>query len=150
VSDGRKYVFASNTAGSAHSSIQAFSMETGMFIGDLETCGFPYSVEYAPHREEVWTHCWSPDHEEGSRARDGHPGDEGHIDVFSTNALGLDHEQVVLGYANETGLISGHGCAVARPRRKLSPRGRGPRPAEGCGRAVGGLWEGCVRAVGGQ
>lgn len=109
VSDGRKYVFASNTAGSAHSSIQAFSMETGMFIGDLETCGFPYSVEYAPHREEVWTHCWSPDHEEGSRARDGHPGDEGHIDVFSTNALGLDHEQVVLGYANETGLISGHG-----------------------------------------
>ena len=61
-SDGRKNVYASNSAG-AFSAIQAFSMETGMHVGDLETCGFPYNIEYAPHREEIWTHCWSPDEE---------------------------------------------------------------------------------------
>ena len=61
-SDGRKNVYASKSAG-ALSAIQAFSMETGMHVGDLETCGFPYNIEYAPHREEIWTHCWSPDEE---------------------------------------------------------------------------------------
>ena len=60
-SDGRKNVYATLTGDSSFSAVQAFSMETGMHVGDLETCGFPYNIEYAPHREEVWTHCWSPD-----------------------------------------------------------------------------------------
>ena len=60
-SDGRKNVYATLTGDSSFSAVQAFSMETGMHVGDLETCGFPYNIEYAPHREEIWTHCWSPD-----------------------------------------------------------------------------------------
>lgn len=104
ISDGRKAVFVTNTAGSAHSAVQAYSMETGMKIADLETCGFPYNIEYLPHREEVWTHCWSPEAGSGSRDRpDDHPGDVGHLDVFSTNALFVDHEQI------QTGPIETHG-----------------------------------------
>jgi hypothetical protein len=40
-----------------------------------------------------------------SRGREGHPGDEGHLDVFSTNAIGLDHEQIQLNPV----AVSGHG-----------------------------------------
>jgi len=54
--------------------------------------------------EEVWTHCWSPDAEPGSRGRpDDHPGDVGHLDVFSVNAMYVDHEQI------QTGQIVTHG-----------------------------------------
>ena len=156
-SDGRKNVYATITGSSSFSAIQAFSMETGMKVGDLETCGFPYNIEYAPHREEIWTHCWSPDEDpecagasvqtpvsvpsyplapacdtrehswlrppsiihppkalgssptcparRRSRDRVGHPGDDGHLDVFSTNAIGLDHEQIQLNPV----AVRGHG-----------------------------------------
>ena len=40
-----------------------------------------------------------------SRDREGHPGDEGHLDVFSTNAIGLDHEQIQLNPV----AVRGHG-----------------------------------------
>ena len=40
-----------------------------------------------------------------SRGREGHPGDEGHLDVFSTNAIGIDHEQIQLNPV----AVSGHG-----------------------------------------
>ena len=40
-----------------------------------------------------------------SRPREGHPGDEGHLDVFSTNAIGIDHEQIQLNPV----AVSGHG-----------------------------------------
>ena len=60
-SDGRKNVYATVTGDNSFGAVQGFSMETGMHVGNLETCGFPYNIEYAPHREEIWTHCWSPD-----------------------------------------------------------------------------------------
>jgi len=40
-----------------------------------------------------------------SRDREGHPGDEGHLDVFSTNAIGIDHEQIQLNPV----AVRGHG-----------------------------------------
>ena len=35
----------------------------------------------------------------------GHPGDDGHLDVFSSSTLGLDHAQIQL----NPGAVRGHG-----------------------------------------
>jgi len=85
VSDGQKYVFASNTQ--SGSFVEVFSIASGMHVGSIPTCNFPYYLSAATYREEVWVHCWSPEDEQG---------DEGHVDIFSSGALGLDHRQVNL------------------------------------------------------
>lgn len=85
VSDGKRYVFASNWQG--NSTIDVFSMNTGDFVASLPTCGNPWDVDYHPVRDEVWVHCWGPDEAEG---------DVGHVDVFSASAIGTALSQIPL------------------------------------------------------
>jgi len=98
VSDGENYVFATNTNGGAF--VEVFSIDTGIHVASLPTCGFPWKIDYHPLRKEVWSHCWSPD------AIDG---DEGHIDVFSATSLSLDINQTLLEKSLDVG---GHGTVV--------------------------------------
>mmetsp|Transcript_74837 Transcript_74837/g.132346 ORF Transcript_74837/g.132346 Transcript_74837/m.132346 type:complete len:613 (+) Transcript_74837:78-1916(+) len=83
VSDGKQYIFASNTKGGAF--VEVFSTAKGMHIASIPTCDSPSRLAHAAHRDEVWVNCW-----------DREAGDEGHIDIFSTNALGLDHRSIHL------------------------------------------------------
>lgn len=98
VSDGQKYVWASNTQGSGR--VDAFDIDTGDFVASNPVCGFPWDLDYHPAREEVWVQCWSPKPELG---------DEGHIDVISINALSSDAKQVAL---DENVDLSGHGTVI--------------------------------------
>ncbi len=84
VSDGKRYVFATNTL---LDTIDVFSIDSGDFIASINTCGFPWKLDYHPIRDEVWVHCWSPDEEEG---------DQGHVDVISASAVNTPMEQVKL------------------------------------------------------
>lgn len=97
--DRMKYVFATETSTEGY--VQVFGIDNGRYLGRVNTCGSPVDLDYAPHREEVWVHCWSP-------SEDG--GDEGHVDIFSTNARGLEHQQVNI--INGTLESHGHGTVV--------------------------------------
>jgi len=99
VSDGHKYVWASNTQGSGR--VDAFDIDTGDFVASNPTCGFPWDIDYHPTREEVWVHCWSPKPELG---------DEGHIDVFNVNAITADAQQVNLHGGDLN--VHGHGTVI--------------------------------------
>lgn len=83
VTDGANYVFATKSEGGGKLAI--FSLMKGTYLGSIPTCRRPISMDYAPHRDEIWVHCFSPDEE-----------DEGYVDIFSTTAWGLDHSQVQL------------------------------------------------------
>lgn len=83
VTDGANYVFATKDEDGGKLSI--FSLTKGTYLGSIPTCTRPISMDYAPHRDEIWVHCFSPDEE-----------DEGQVDIFSTTAWGLDHSQVQL------------------------------------------------------
>jgi len=97
--DGEKYVFATNSR--AGGFVEIFSLQGGLHLGSMPTCNFPYFLDYSPHREEVWVHCWSPGDEYG---------DTGHVDTFSKNAFGLDHTQINV--MNETLQSHGHGMVT--------------------------------------
>lgn len=93
VSDGHEYVFASKNENGGK--IAIFSVSRGLYLGSYPTCARPVAIDYAPHRSELWVHCFSPDDEIG---------DTGHLDILSTTAWGVDHAQVVL--PNQT--LGGH------------------------------------------
>ena len=95
-SDGHKFVMASNSQ--AGSWIEFFSITTGLHVASVPTCASPYLLDYAPHREELWVHCWTSDDEDKP----------GHIDIISTAALGLDHKE----FAIDTIGSHGHGDVV--------------------------------------
>ena len=95
-SDGHKFVMASNSQ--AGSWIEFFSITTGLHVASVPTCASPYLLDYAPHREELWVHCWTSDDEDKP----------GHIDIISTAALGLDHKE----FAIDTIGTHGHGDVV--------------------------------------
>jgi len=82
-SDGKKHVWAA-----AHSGVhrvEAFEIDTGDLVAAIPTCSTPLDLDYHPSREEMWLHC------AGTTT-----GQEGHIDVFSTNSLSVNYEQVHL------------------------------------------------------
>jgi len=89
-----RFVIATNTQGGSF--VEVFSVEHGRHVGSIPTCNSPYFIDYAPHREEAWVHCWSPNAAKS---------DVGHLDIFSMNALGLDHMQVNL----DGGELEAHG-----------------------------------------
>ena len=95
-SDGHKFVMASNSQ--AGSWIEFFSITTGLHVASVPTCASPYLLDYAPHREELWVHCWTSDDEDKP----------GHIDIISTAALGLDHKE----FAIDTIGSHGHGDVI--------------------------------------
>lgn len=93
-SDGHDYVFASKDENGGK--IAIFSISRGLYLGSYPTCARPVAIDFAPHREELWVHCFSPDDEQY--------GDTGHVDIFSTSAWGLDHSHIAL--PNQT--LGGH------------------------------------------
>lgn len=99
VSDGHKYVWASNTQGSGR--VEAFDIDTGDHVASNPTCNFPWDIDYHPSREEVWVQCWSPDAAKG---------DMGHIDTFNVNAITADAQQINLQGTGE--LAGGHGTII--------------------------------------
>merc|ERR1719356_940643 len=58
-----------------------------MHVASIPTCSSANYLAAATHRDEVWVHCWNYQTSLG---------DDGHLDIFSTNVLGLDHQQVYL------------------------------------------------------
>ena len=80
--DGEQYVWATNTQNGSF--VEMFNAKTGAHSKVHTTCGFPWTLDVAPHRDEVWVHCWSPDAVDG---------DTGHLDTFSTTDMALDHKQ---------------------------------------------------------
>eukprot|EP00632_Arachnochrysis_sp_CCMP2950_P016659 CAMPEP_0185688816 /NCGR_PEP_ID=MMETSP1164-20130828/70_1 /TAXON_ID=1104430 /ORGANISM="Chrysoreinhardia sp, Strain CCMP2950" /LENGTH=597 /DNA_ID=CAMNT_0028355281 /DNA_START=25 /DNA_END=1818 /DNA_ORIENTATION=- len=87
------HVFA--TKDESGGKIAIFDAVRGLYLGSYPTCARPVQMDYAPHRAELWVHCFSPDDAIG---------DSGHLDVFSTSAWGLDRAQVAL--PNQT--LGGH------------------------------------------
>lgn len=98
VSDGHKYVWASNTQGSGR--VDVFDIDTADFVASNPVCSMPWDLDYHPSREEIWLHCWSPKEEEG---------DTGHIDVISVNAISSDAKQVTMG---DDINLTGHGTVI--------------------------------------
>lgn len=78
-----KYVWATNTQGGSF--VEMFTAKTGAHTKVHSTCGFPWTLDVAPHRDEVWVHCWSPVSEDG---------DTGHLDTFSKTDPEFNHKQV--------------------------------------------------------
>jgi len=109
VSDGQKYVWASNTQGSGR--VDVFDIDTGDFVASNPVCSYPWDLDYHPSREEVWVQCWSPKAVEG---------DDGHIDVISINAISSDAKQVATGDGLE---FTGHGTVIVDS--SLGPNGYG-------------------------
>lgn len=99
VTDMAKYVFVSNTAGGAW--VEVFGIETGLYYGHVQTCHSPSHIDYVPHREEVWVHCWGPNEEDG---------DTGHVMAFPIHARGTSYDQINL--VNGSMDVSGHGMVV--------------------------------------
>lgn len=93
VTDGKEYVFATKDENGGK--IGIFSAKSGLFLGNYPTCARPVVMDFAPHRSELWVHCFSPDDEIG---------DSGHVDIFSTTTWGVDHAQIAL--PNQT--LGGH------------------------------------------
>jgi len=84
VSDGKRYVFATNTL---LDTLDVFSISSGDFVASIEVCGFPWALDYHPIRDEVWVHCWSPDEAEG---------DVGHVSVISAGAINTPTQHVMI------------------------------------------------------
>ena len=84
VSDGKRYVYATNNA---QGTVDVFSIDNGEMMASLDTCGSPWSLDYHPRREELWVHCWGPKESDG---------DTGHVDVFSTSSVHSPMSQVKL------------------------------------------------------
>lgn len=99
VTDLEKYVFVSNTAGGAW--VEVFGIETGLYYGHVQTCRSPFHLDYVPHREEVWVHCWGPNEEDG---------DTGHVLAFPIHARGTSYDQINL--VNGSMDTRGHGMVV--------------------------------------
>jgi len=95
-SDGHKYVWA--TALHAGSQMSVFSLDTGDFVGNVDTCGTPLDVDYVPNREEMWVRC----------AGGGGGVVDSHMAVVSTNALSASAEEVFLGTARGYGRSTFH------------------------------------------
>lgn len=76
-------MWASNTQGGSF--VEVFNAKTGAHVKSQPTCGFPWDVDNAPHRDEVWVHCWSPEGDEG---------DTGHVDVYSTTDINKEFAQI--------------------------------------------------------
>jgi len=104
ISDGKKYVFATNTHGGGF--VEVFNIDTAEHIGSIPTCNYASEIRYAPHRDEIWVYCRSPNSNEDYNMED-----TGHVDSFSSNAWGLDHSQIDIDNFTMTGetAFSGHG-----------------------------------------
>lgn len=90
VMDGHKYVWVSNSSPNGDYFLDAFSIDNAQLVASIPTCTVPRHVEYAPHREELWLHCWmDPGYE--------HEQDTGQIAAYSTNALGAIQDKVLIG-----------------------------------------------------
>jgi len=90
VTDGEKYIFVAKDENGGKIAVFSYF---GLYLGQYETCRWPVGLDYAPHRNEVWVHCFSPLTEDG-----------GHVDVMSVGAWGLNHPAIPL--PNQT--LDGH------------------------------------------
>ncbi|KAG2428069.1 hypothetical protein HYH02_014461 [Chlamydomonas schloesseri] len=91
--DNKKFVFATNTN---DDSLVVFDMKTGILVASVPTCNFPYFIDLAEWRDEVYVHCWYPDADDNG----------GVIDVFSANAWTINHPLVAASF-NPAGHVHG-------------------------------------------
>ena len=93
VSDGKKYVYAAVTRGSKK--LDVFDIDSGNFIGAINTCENPRDLEYHALRDEVWVRCSKGTSEES------------HMDVINSNGLFSDSVSTVK-VSNSTGNAYGY------------------------------------------
>lgn len=95
VDDGEQYVWVSNSRLDNNRPehhryyMDVYDRNNANLVASIPTCSVVRNVQYAKHRREIWNNCWINSGMEISS--------EGQIDVFSTSALGADHDMVVLG-----------------------------------------------------
>jgi len=81
-SDGHQYVWAANFDDSPNK-VDIFDINTGDYVGYTPTCSTPLDLNYHPMRREMWVRC-------AGNTTDA----PGHMDVFSTNSIGTNHEMI--------------------------------------------------------
>lgn len=109
VTDGHKYVWA-NALHSSPNRIDAFSLESGDYLGGVATCSTPLDTDYVVNREELWVRCAGfSDPDDPSAA---------HLQVIQANSLGGASQQLRLtdsrsyGYATFHSSLGNYGYAT--------------------------------------